>query len=113
MAGFPGGRKPLGMAGIPPGAPPPFVTATANPGLDNYYLMGLALAEDINPVGSANTPQKATFNATIGTDTFYTFGFVLAESSTIGPNAGSFRMTAQGSVGADTFYIFGLVLAER
>lgn len=112
MAGFPGGRKTLGGAGIPPDAPAPFITATSNHGTDNFYVAGMAFAEDINPVGSSNPAVRTTVTGTPGTDTYYVMGLVLAEAGNIGPNAGSFKVTSQGSVGSDTFYIFGMVLSE-
>jgi hypothetical protein len=112
MAGFPGGRKPLGAAGIPPSAPGPTVSESSSIGTDTFYLLGLTLAEDTNPTGSGNHPVRITESGGNATDSYYVLGFVLAEPSSVGTNAGRFRILEQGSVGSDTYYVLGFVLAE-
>lgn len=112
MAGFTGGRKPLGVAGIPPDAPGPIVTASPSIGTDTFYILGLTMAEEIDPTGAGNPPVRVTESGTNATDTYYVLGFVLAEPSSVGTNAGRFRILEQGSVGSDTYYVLGFVLAE-
>lgn len=112
MAGFPGGRRPLGGAGIPPDAPGPTVSASSTIGTDTFYLFGAALAEEIDPTAAGFPPVRVTETGTNASDTYYVMGFVLAEPSSVGTNAGRFRITEQGTVGSDTFYILGMVLAE-
>lgn len=112
MAGFTGGRRPLGGAGIPPAAPGPTVSASATLGTDTFYMFGAALAEEIDPTAAGFPPVRITETGTIASDTYYVLGFVLSEPSSVGTNAGRFRITEMGSVGSDTYYVLGFVLAE-
>jgi hypothetical protein len=112
MAGFTGNPRKLGSAGIPPSLPPPVVTETTSVGTDTFYLLGIALAEDINPNGSGYPPVRATMTASPGTDTYYILEVVLSESLTMGPTAGTFRITETGSAGSDTYYALAIILSE-
>lgn len=113
MAGFTGGRKPLGSGGFPIGPPPPIVTQTTNLGTDTFYLLGFDLAEAINPTGSSLSPVKVTETGSVSSDTYYILGAVLAESGAPGSSGGAFRITEMGSVGSDTYYVLGFVLSEH
>ena len=113
MAGFTGGRKPLGIAGYPPVTPGPTVSETASIGTDTFFLIGFDLAEALNPVGSSNPPVRVTETGSNATDTYYIMGLVLAESTSAGSVGASFNITEQGSVGSDTYFVFGFVLAEK
>ena len=113
MAGFTGGRKPLGIGGYPIGPPPPTVTETTNVGTDIFYLLGFDLAEASNPTGSSNPPVNVTETGSVATDTYYILGMVLAESGAPASSGGTFQITETGSVGADTYYVFGFVLREH
>ena len=112
MAGFTGGRKSFGIAGIPPAAPGPIVSLSSTVGSDTFYLAALTMAEDINPDGPSYSPVRSTAQASNTTDTYYILGIVMGESGNSGSNSGRFRITEMGSVGSETYYILGFVLSE-
>lgn len=113
MAGFTGGRKPLGVGGYPIGPAPPVVSETTNAGTDTFYLLGFDLAEGINPTASSISPINVTETGTVSSDTYYIMGMVLAESASAATQGGAFRITEMGSVGSDTYYILGMILSEH
>jgi len=113
MAGFPGNPRRLGSAGIPPAGPPPIVSETSNTGTDTFYVLGIALAEDIAPDGSSYPAVRVTETASNGTDSYFVLGFVLTESGSSGSSGGTFRITETGSVGTDTYFVLGIVLSEQ